>query len=337
MPRRVFLLAGLVFVVAAVVVIMMRLADHDLAAVQSEPFVFFNGESRLDGTLWLPEVPVQAAIVLVHGDGPQDRTSADGYVPFINAMRDAGIAVASWDKPGIGSSTGNWLSQSMDDRAAETGAALQVLQERFEGVRVGAFGFSQAGWVLPKLADDEADFIALVGPAVSWQQQGEYYTRTRLERSDPAMETAAIDAILTQNRERNAHLFGRDAAYDRAALPDGMSEARWGFIQRNRLADARADLGQMSLPLLAVWGADDLNVDAAHDSVVYQTVMERAHPATRLHVVRDATHGLLKAGPYNYQLVSQWPWYAQLQFLWEGRGAYAPGALDLITDWITAR
>lgn len=337
MPRRVFLLAALVFVVAAVVVIMMRLADHDLASVQSEAFVFSNGENRLDGTLWLPDGPVQAAIVLVHGDGPQDRTSADGYVPFINVMLDAGIAVASWDKQGIGGSTGNWLSQSMDDRASETVAALQVLQERFEGEHIGALGFSQAGWVLPKLADGDADFVVLVGPAVSWQQQGEYYTRTRLERSDPAMETAAIDAILAQTREHNARLFGRDAVYDPAALPDGMSEARWGFIQRNRLADARADIAQISLPLLAVWGADDLNVDAAHDSAVYETAMGRAHPATRLHVVRDATHGLLKAGPYNYQLSSQWPWHAQLRFVWEGRGAYAPGVLDLITQWIVAR
>lgn len=336
MRRRVFLFFGL-FLIVAVVVMMMRLADHDLAGGQSEPFVFSSGENQLDGTLWLPDGPVQAAIVLVHGDGPQDRTSGDGYAPFINTMLNAGIAVASWDKQGIGGSTGNWLSQSMDDRAAETVAALQVLQERFEGKRVGALGFSQAGWVLPKLSDGDADFVVLVGAAVSWQQQGEYYTRTRLERTDPAMGAAGLDAILVQNSEYNARLFGRDAVYDPAALPDGMSEARWGFIQRNRLADATADLRQLSLPLLAIWGADDLNVDAVHDAAVYEIALENAHRATRRHVFPGATHGLLKARSYNYQLVSQWPWHAQLRFLWEGRGAYAPGTLDMITNWILAR
>lgn len=336
MRRRVFLFSGL-FLIVAVVVMMMRLADHDLAGGQSEPFVFSSGENQLDGTLWLPDGPVGAAIVLVHGDGPQDRTSGDGYAPFINTMLDAGIAVASWDKPGIGGSTGNWLSQSMNDRAAETVAALQALQNRLPDVAVGALGFSQAGWVLPQLTNDEADFIVLVGPAISWQQQGAFYTRTRLELSDETLAATAIDVILAEDEERNARLFGPSATYDQAVLPDWMSEARWGFIQRNRLADATADLRQLSLPLLAVWGADDLNVDAVHDAAVYQIALENPHRATRLHVFPSATHGLLEARSYNYQLVSQWPWHAQLQFLWEGRGAYAPGTLDMITDWILAR
>lgn len=337
MARKTFFLLGIFLVVAAIVVIMMRLGDHDLSAKQSETFAFSSDENRLAGTLWLPDVPVEAGIVLVHGDGPQDRTSGDGYAPFINAMLDAGIAVASWDKPGIGASTGAWLNQSMKDRAAETVAALQALQDRLEGVSVGALGFSQAGWVLPKLTGNEADFIVLVGPALSWHQQGAYYTRTRLERSDTALETAAIDVILAEEEERNGRLFGPGAAYDRAAPPDGMSEERWDFIQRNRLSDATSDLQQLSLPLLAIWGADDLNVDAVHDAAAYEVALAGARAPTQLRVLPEATHGLLKAGPYNYQLIAQWPWYAQLRFVWQGRNAYAPGALDLIADWIKAR
>lgn len=330
-------MTGLFFFVVAALVVVMRLADHDLSTRQSEPFAFSSSENRLDGTLWLPDMPVEAGIVLVHGDGPQDRTSGDGYAPFINAMLDAGIAVASWDKPGVGGSTGVWLRQSMDERAAETVAALLMLQSRFEGVRVGALGFSQAGWVLPKLTSNEADFIVLVGPAVSWQQQGAYYTRTRLERSGAALDTTAMDTVLAQEEEQNSRLFGPGSSYDPAVLRDGLSENRWGFIQRNRLADATTDLQQLSLPLLGVWGTNDLNVDAVHDAAVYESTLDDAHPATRLHVLPDATHGLLKAGPYNYQLISQWPWRAQLRFLWEGRRAYTPGALDLITEWIRAR
>lgn len=337
MTRWTFLFTGLLFFVAATLVVVSRLGDHDLSTRQSEPFVFWSDDNQLEGTLWFPDVPVEAVIVLVHGDGPQDRTSEDGYPTFINAMLDAGIAVASWDKPGIGGSTGNWLSQSMDDRAAEVATALQVLKERFDGQKTGALGFSQAGWVLPKLTSNEADFIVLVGPAVSWQQQGAYYTRRRLERSGAALDATAIDVILTQQEEQNSRLFGPGSSYDLAMVPDGMSEERWGFIQRNRLADATVDLQQLSTPLLSVWGANDLNVDALHDAAAYEFALDDGHPATRLHVLPDATHGLLKAGPYNYQLVSQWSWYAQLRFLWEGRRAYAPGALDLITEWIRAR
>lgn len=340
LTRRTIFLAVLLLFLALVLVAgmaVMRLGDHDLQARQSEPFVFFSGGSTLQGTLWLPDVPLVAAIVLVHGDGPANRTVDDGLAPFIHAMLDARIAVASWDKPGIGGSTGTWLGQSMADRAAEAAAALQGLHQRLPDVQVGALGFSQAGWVLPKLREEDADFLVLVGPAVSWQQQGDYYTRTRLERSGAGMSPAEIEAALAEGTERDERLFGPDALYDPTALPDDMSEARWGFIRRNRLADAGPDLRQLSLPLLAVWGADDLNVDAVRDAAFYQSVLADRQQATRLHILPDATHGLLKAGPYNYQLPSQWPWHAKLRFVWQGRDAYASGALALITDWIAAR
>ncbi|WP_260081260.1 alpha/beta hydrolase family protein [Phaeobacter inhibens] len=117
---------------------------------------------------------------MVHGDGPQDRVSGGGYAPLINVFLDQGIAVASWDKPGVGASGGNWLHQSMADRASETSAALSLLNQRFDDMALGAVGFSQAGWVLPQLTRRDADFLVLVGPAVSWQDQGDYYTRVRL-------------------------------------------------------------------------------------------------------------------------------------------------------------
>ncbi|GAB5510191.1 MAG: CocE/NonD family hydrolase [Hyphomicrobiales bacterium] len=337
MKRRTVLFLIALLVLAMALIAATRLADHDLSARQSEPFAFSSGDNELDGTLWLPDVPMEAAIVLVHGDGPADRLAGDALALFINAMLNAGIAVASWDKPGIGGSTGEWLSQSMEDRAVETAAALQALQDRLPNAQVGALGFSQAGWVVPKLTAEDADFLVLVGPAVSWQQQGDYYTRTRLERSGLGLSPAEIEAALAVETERDERLFGPNAIYDRAALTDEMSEARWGFVQRNRLVDAGPDLRQLSLPLLAVWGANDLNVDAQHDAAAYEAALADRQEATRLHVVPDATHGLLKAGPYNYQLPSHWSWIAKLRFIWEGREAYAPGALGLITDWIAAR
>ncbi|MHA3913752.1 alpha/beta hydrolase [Halovulum sp. GXIMD14793] len=84
-----------------------RLADHDLGHWQSEVFDFTAGETRLTGTLWQPGSPPVAAVVLVHGDGPQDRSLQGGYAPMINMLLESGIAVASWDKPGVGSSSGN--------------------------------------------------------------------------------------------------------------------------------------------------------------------------------------------------------------------------------------
>lgn len=319
----------------AVLFVLWRLCDLDLDHRAGEDFEFEHAGAMLSGSLWLPDDPPRAAVALVHGDGPQDRTSGGGYAPLVNTLLDAGIAVAAWDKPGRGGSGGCWLDQSMADRAAEARAGLARLRARLPGNATGALGFSQAGWVLPRLRKGEADFLVLVGPAVSWQRQGDYYARVRLRR---AGETPAeIERRLAADAIEDARIFGVDAAFDAAAVPDGMSRARWSFIRQNRGEDSQADLAALDIPLLAIWGAEDLNVEAASDAETYRATVRDRHPANEVVVIADATHGLLKAGPYNAQLVSEWPWSTTLRFLAEGRHAFAPGALDIIRDWILER
>lgn len=315
--------------------VLWRLGDHDLERRTSENFGFAVDGVQLSGTLWLPDKPIIAALVLVHGDGPQDRLSGGGYPPLINALLDAGIAVASWDKAGVGASQGNWLDQSMADRAVETVAALDALAMRLDGTPVGALGFSQAGWVLPRLASDQANFIVLVGPAVSWRDQGAYYTATRL-RLEGASETEIAEALANAEIE-NERLFGAGARFDSSQFTNEMDEARWAFIQRNRNEDALGFLGELEIPSLAMWGEDDLNVDAANDAAIYRATMLDRHPANEIVVVPHGTHGLLKAGPYNAQLTSTWPWHTVFRFMIEGQRAWAPGALDLMIEWIAAR
>ncbi|WP_236687819.1 alpha/beta hydrolase [Jannaschia aquimarina] len=313
--------------------VLWRLADHDLDRRASEPFAFDVGGSTLAGTLWLPYGPPEAAVVLVHGDGPQDRTGGGGYPPLVNLLLDRGIAVASWDKPGVGASEGDWLDQSMADRTAEARAALAVLRGRLEGIGVGALGFSQAGWVLPALGPGEADFLVLIGPAVSWQAQGDYYTRVRLRRAG-ASEPEITEA-LAREAAADAAAFGPAAGPQDA--PEGMTPARWRFVRTNRDADANKAFARSTLPILAIWGVDDLNVDAEADAAAYRALVGDKHPATEIRVVPDATHALLKSGPYNWQLAEDWPWHARARFALEGRYAFAPGALRNVVSWIKAR
>ena len=273
------------------------LDDHDLSRWASQPFRIETSDGTRNGTLWQPQGTPRASVVLVHGDGPQDRLSGGGYVPLINALLEAGITVASWDKPGIGASDGDWRDQSMEDRARDVRAALAALPT---GPKRGALGFSQAGWVLPKLRAPDADFLVLIGPAISWQEQGAYYS-SRRGASGPG---------------------------------PALTPERRAFVERNRNADATSDLAALNIPLLAIWGERDLNVDAAQDAATYRALLGSCGDIL---IWPDATHGLLRAGPYNYQLLSDWPWHAKARFIWAGRAAYAPGVLDHITDWIVAR
>ena len=213
--------------------LLWRLLDHDLDLHESESIEFTAAGQTVTGTVWLPVTKPVAVVVLVHCDDPQDRCSFGGYAPIINTFLDHGIAVAAWDKPGVGRSEGNWLNQSMADRTAETRLALAHLGKRFKGVPIGAIGFSQAGWVLPRLTDD-ANFLVHIGPAVSWRDQAEYFTRTRLRLEGSQPET--ITNTLQEMRESNERLFGNDTQI--SDVPDGMSQDRWHFVRENRNEDA---------------------------------------------------------------------------------------------------
>ena len=77
-------------------------------------------EGDLAGVLTLPpEGAARGLVVMVHGDGPVEATQGGLYSPWFEGAADAGFATLSWSKPGVGGSEGDWLGQTMDDRAEE--------------------------------------------------------------------------------------------------------------------------------------------------------------------------------------------------------------------------
>ena len=329
MKRWMFSALGLVLAML-VVFTLWRLADHDLDHRASETFAITTAGERISGTIWLPEVTPISVVAIVHGDGAQDRTSSGGYVPLINAFLDRGIAIASWDKPGVGLSEGNWLLQSMPDRAAETRAVLAHLKARFDNTVVGAMGFSQAGWVLQSLTRADADFLITVGAAVSWQDQGDYYTTVRLRRE--GLGEDAITAALSDQKTEDERIFGPAATPE--DRPAGMPRDRWQFVRQNRNADSREALATLDIPLLAIWGADDLNVNPVRNAEIFRELLTDRAELARVVVVPNATHGLLKSSAYSWQLLQDWSHYAVARFLFEGRYAYAPDALGTLFRWV---
>jgi uncharacterized protein len=96
---------------------------------------------RPDGDELLP------GVVLV--DGAMEGTADDTWAEFAAVLVDCGAVALSHDKPGCGSSPGDWRSQSLHDRARESLAAVEVLRQQ-PGVdpdRIGLLGVSQGGWV----------------------------------------------------------------------------------------------------------------------------------------------------------------------------------------------
>jgi uncharacterized protein len=282
------------------------LSDFDLSEYQQVEIQFSTDQGVMVGTLILPSETDGAPVaVFVHGDGPQDRFSSDGYLVQMRLLLEAGIGVFSWDKPGVGASQGNWLHQSMSDRAREATAALDAVraQAGVDASKAGFLGFSQAGWVVPEAAGpgSTAAFAILVGGAVNWQDQGAYYGRQRRARG-----------------------------IERAS----MSAERWAFVGRNQESDARTALARISVPFLGIFGSEDLNVDPVGDAAIYRELAEPLRPENKVLVIEGATHGLLRAPLFNYQLLSQWPSWTVLAYVVAGRYAFVPGVWDQTASWI---
>ncbi|MFD6249607.1 alpha/beta hydrolase family protein [Streptomyces roseolus] len=288
-----------------------------------------HGGHTLNGVLTTPKDGRKrhGLVVYVHGDGPVDATHDDGYKPLWEANAKAGYASLSWDKPGVAGAPGNWLDQSMDDRADETAAAIAWARARpdIDGDRIGLWGASQAGWVLPKVAaKTPVSFVIAVSPAVNWLRQGRYNLLAELH-ADGASASRTSAAIAKSDTTRR--LLERRATYEEYAKAmsgdlDGMTADRWRFVSENYTADATRDLDALrGLPVLLALAGHDLNVDTAETERVYREVLDAGGGLTAERYP-DATHSFLKHSIERSDLK------VALTALFSPRSLFADGFLD---------
>ncbi|SBS29989.1 Alpha/beta hydrolase family protein [Marinomonas spartinae] len=324
----------LIAIIGVAILQFSGLKDFDLSDANVTKISFASSNNTLQGSLVLPKnVTAPPIALIVHGDGAQTRFENSNYLPLVNSLLKDGIGVFSWDKPGVGQSTGAWLQQSMSDRSDEVRAAYNKIHSlpALKNSPIGFLGFSQAGWVLP-ITDNEMKpaFTVIVGGAVSWRHQGAYYTKRQLE--DQGLSPEQVSQKVAANLKNNDETFGNPNTATPGMRPK-MNPDRFDFVVRNYNSDASPYLGSMQGPVLALWGADDKNVDPLYNQAIYK---QKLHPDQEqvTAIIKHATHGLLKAQWFNYQLPSEWPLWRKGLFILMGRDAYAPRALDTIGMWI---
>ncbi len=231
----------------------------------------------LTGTLALPKnySGKVGLVVFVHGDGPINDTYDDGYKPLWEKFASKGYASLSLNKPGINSAPGNWLDQSMEDRAQEIRYAIDWARSlpMIDKQKIGLWGASQAGWVIPKIVKEEHDiaFSILVSPAVNWISQGQFNTRKEMEQEGATPQE--IQKTLNYDQEV-LQLLKKHASYEEylgIADPDDMiSKERWSFIGKNFLSDSTEELSHFHSPVLLVLAGKDINVDVKDTERVYR-------------------------------------------------------------------
>lgn len=233
-------------------------------------------EGKLTGTLVLPKNYSEklGLVLFIHGDGEIEASHHDGYKPLWERLASLGYASLSLNKRGINGSEGSWLNQSMDDRVQEAREAIAwaKTQSIIDEKRIGVWGASQAGWVIPKLAAKERlAFNIIVSPAINWLSQGKYLTRTQMEKDGfSETEIQGQEAYNQQVRK----LLKKNAPYEEyvkfAQKNNVLPRERWTFISKNFSSDATNDLSNFTSPVLLLLGEEDIHVNVKETEMVYR-------------------------------------------------------------------
>jgi pimeloyl-ACP methyl ester carboxylesterase len=270
---------------------------------------FPSGDITLAGTLWLPAGHgPHPGVVMVGGSGPTDRDNDVLFPPIRAHLLGAGFAVLSYDKRGVGESSGDWLTSSYDDLAADAVAAVRLLrsQPQVDAASVGMFGHSEGGWVVLRAAAQIPDLAYVVtnsGPGVSLARQDRWATTNAL-RADGAtpQEIEACEAthgkLMRWAGQGVAFADIKDAldadpAYQRIiACGPALTEDLWEFVKLVHHHDPSADLLRLRCPHLALFGAAEAVVPVAASAAAFAAAAcDRPDPGrTSIEIFPGADH-----------------------------------------------
>ncbi len=238
-----------------------------------------SGGVRLAGTLWRPAGEAVAGVLMHPGSGPSDRDNDWFFPPIREHLLEAGIAVCSFDKRGVGGSAGSWLEAGIAEQADDLLAGLAVFEsESPRGLPIGLFGHSQGGWVVVEAASRNAT-VAFVIPSSGGGASPARQERHSLAGKLPAGEEAeaalaTYDAVVVVIRERPTLEAGLEQL-DAAGVPyrelPGLEfmfedEAIWRLCAEIFAYDPAPALARITAPLLGLLGAVD-TVNPPEESV----------------------------------------------------------------------
>ncbi|MFB7653713.1 MULTISPECIES: alpha/beta hydrolase family protein [unclassified Streptomyces] len=309
----------------------------------SEPMAnevtFANGAVNLTGSVAFPRRGAAAVpgIVLIGGSGPADRDNDTYFPPLRQHLVDAGFAVLSYDKRGVGTSSGDWRKATLEDFAADAAAALTFLraQPEVQSTRVGMFGHSEGGWVALRATAGREDLPWVVTsgcPGVTPAVQ-ERHELANIVRAGPSPHTErtlsrALDLYdsLMEAGRRDAsfeELEGLVAAAGNPSWPGRLwgelDPSLWEFLKRKQDHDPLRDARRLSCPHLALFGAADPVVPVAESIGLFSAAAGHAerHPHATL------TVEVFPGSDHRVQV--------------DDGSCFAPGYLKTVARWLTTR
>lgn len=323
------------------------------APADTLPFSFDSGANHLAGFIDAPSGPgPHPAIVLIQDEGPTDVTRGVGDLPAMrDAFRSAGIASVVWDKAGSGCSGGRYRGiADLYLRADEVLAAVDALKARedIDAQRIGVWAAGQGGWVAPMAAvrsDDIAYMITVGAPGRDPVHQRLYQVERNLELEGyPDDEVAEIVAKLdtalgamTDQAPYEDYVPLIEPVADHPFMERLMdltsdifpNARRYDELRGSGALDVTADvfLAAVDIPVLAMWGRLDSNVDWRESEAAYRQAFEpRNAPDVTLRTFEGADHRLCESRSGSLEESRS-----------RGRCKLAEGYVDTMLGWLRER
>jgi acylglycerol lipase len=230
-------------------------------------FVTADGE-RLPLHRWLPQGPVKAVILALHGFNDYSHAFAEPAA----AWAQEGVATYAYDQRGFGAAPGCGRWWGTEALAADAVAASQILRRRYPGVPLYLLGESMGGAVAvvamtgaAGLPAPAVDGVILAAPAV-WGRA----TMRLLPRL--ALWAAVRVAPSLRLTGRQLHIMPSDniamlraLARDPLVIKGTRVDAIWGLV--NLMDAALAAAPRLTGPLLVLYGH--------HDEIIPQEAIRR--------------------------------------------------------------
>lgn len=305
------------------------------------------GENRLAGTLTRPEGSGPfPGVVLVAGAGPHDRDgSFMNHRPLLvlaDYLTRAGFSVLRFDERGVGESAGEFASASGEALAGDIAAAVETLrrQEDSDPARIGLLAHSEGGRVaaLAIATHESVDFLVMLGAPARPGIEGLRAQAARSANPIAGLQATMAEAALQIKPGESADEPLRKAASGfLEALPDEQRAALSGQAQtvvdqlvqglsqpqaRFSLAfDPRSALNDAGIPVLALYGGKDRQIDAGGAEQAWRGALESDATIETLsglnHFFQEAETG----APSEYTAIEQ---------------TIAPQVIKKIVEWLAA-
>ncbi|MDE5849733.1 MAG: alpha/beta hydrolase [Muribaculaceae bacterium] len=260
------------------------------------------------GTLTIPENADKNTplAILVTGSGPQNRDEElfehKPFAVIADHLARCGVASFRYDDRGMGESTGDMMSATTADFAADAEAAVSHLKKTGRFGKTGLIGHSEGGLIAYMLGakPETLDFVvSIAGPAVNGAEINAYQNKNALVNSgfDPMVADQFAIALLKANQYRLDNPAVMNVTdellqeiypqLNESSVTRKLGETISATLSLQKINpwmeyflayDPASDLKMLKIPALIIYGEKDcqvppsLNLEAAHANAPHAKV-----------------------------------------------------------------